>query len=85
MDTLISFVSLISSIKARELAQYLTATAVVTDRNDEAYLECWKFSSPFKTYPTVGMSLFLGNTSNITYVVLPPRSAEGIHKPPAPM
>jgi hypothetical protein len=65
--------------------KYLTTTAVVTDSNDHAHLECWQFLTPFTTYPTVGSSLFLANTTNITYVILPPRSAEGIHKPPSPM
>jgi hypothetical protein len=65
--------------------KYLTTTAIVTDSNDHAHLECWKFTTPFSTYPTIGRSLFLANTTNITYVILPPHSAEGIHKPPAPM
>ncbi|KUJ13669.1 uncharacterized protein LY89DRAFT_590988 [Mollisia scopiformis] len=84
LHTLCTFL-LLSTIRAHEATQYLTTTAVVTDHNDHAYLECWQFSTPFKTYPTVGQSLFLGHTTNITYVVLPPRSEEGIHKPPAPM
>jgi hypothetical protein len=65
--------------------KYLTTTAVVTDSNHHAHLECWQFLAPFTTYPTVGSSLVLANTTNITYVILPPRSAEGIHKPPSPM
>jgi len=65
--------------------QYLSITAVTTDSNDHAYLECWRFLTAFSAYPTVGNSLALANTTNITYVVLPPQSAEGIHKPPHPM
>lgn len=84
-QTLLSLVTLMTTIFAYEVSHYLTATAVVTDHEDHAYLECWQFPTPFKTYPTVGQSLFLGNASNITYVILPPRSGEGIHKPPAPM
>jgi hypothetical protein len=66
-------------------ARYLTIPAVTTDANNHAILECWRFNTPFSNYPTVGTSLFLANTTNITYVILPPRSAEGIHKPPSPM
>ncbi|KAF8859981.1 hypothetical protein BDZ45DRAFT_741836 [Acephala macrosclerotiorum] len=60
-----------TTIFAQEATYYLTATAVVANPEDPAYLECWQFPTPFKTYPTVGQSLFLGNASNVTYVVLP--------------
>ena len=61
---------------------FLTATAVVSDSNGDARIQCWEFAVPFVEYPTVGMSLQLANTSNLTYVVLPPRSKEGLHRPP---
>ena len=64
---------------------YLTATAVVSDISGNARIQCWQFASPFSAYPTVGIALHLGQVSNITYVVLPPRSGEGLHKPPHPM
>ena len=64
---------------------YLTATAITEDEKGTARLECWKFTQPFHTYPTVGRSLPLANVSNVTYVALPPRSGEGIHNPPHPM
>jgi hypothetical protein len=64
---------------------YLTLTAVTSDASSHAVLECWRFLTPFSSYPTTGISLPLANTSNTTYVVLPPRSAEGLHKPPHPM
>lgn len=66
-------------------AHYLTATAITEDEKGTARLECWKFTEPFHTYPTVGTSLPLANVSNVTYVALPPRSGEGIHNPPHPM
>lgn len=50
-----------------------------------AIIECWALATPFNIYPTVGKALALGDTSNATYVVLPPRSAEGWHRPPANM
>ncbi|KAK4949670.1 hypothetical protein LTR10_011511 [Elasticomyces elasticus] len=50
-----------------------------------AIVECWALDAPFIRYPTVGRALDLGDTSNATYVVLPPRSAEGWHRPPHPM
>lgn len=64
---------------------YLTLTAVTSDSSSHAMLECWRFLTPFSTYPTTGISLSLANTTDITYVVLSPRSAEGLHKPPHPM
>jgi hypothetical protein len=65
--------------------KHLILTAITTDINNHAYPECWELDSPFRTYPTVGESVTLGDTSNLTYVVLPPRSKEGIHRPPSPM
>ncbi|RVX73171.1 hypothetical protein B0A52_02298 [Exophiala mesophila] len=51
-----------------------------------AEIQCWRLlNSIFHTYPTVGKAAFLGDVSNLTYVVLPPRSGEGWHRPPAPM
>ncbi|KAB8238248.1 uncharacterized protein BDW43DRAFT_263333 [Aspergillus alliaceus] len=76
---------LLHLVLASECPQYLTATAVVEDARGSALLECWRFTSPFYEYPTVGMAHSLANVSNITYVAIPPRSSEGIHKPPHPM
>ena len=64
---------------------YLNATAIVSDSNGNARIQCWQFKAPFQTYPTVGMAIHLGQVSNLTYVALPPRSKEGLHKPPHPM
>ncbi|KAK5053756.1 hypothetical protein LTR84_001717 [Exophiala bonariae] len=50
-----------------------------------AIIECWALAAPFNVYPTVGVALALGDVSNATYVVLPPRSGEGWHRPPANM
>ncbi|KEF51195.1 uncharacterized protein A1O9_12809 [Exophiala aquamarina CBS 119918] len=65
----------------------LLVTAVLNSPSPphHAIIECWAFSTPFKTYPTVGKALTLGDTRNATYVVLPPQSAEGWHRPPANM
>ncbi|KAJ9148456.1 hypothetical protein NKR23_g4937 [Pleurostoma richardsiae] len=68
-----------------EREQYLEATAVVSEPDGIARLECWKFNTPLHQYPTVGSALYLADTTNVTYVVLPPRSGEGLHKPPHPM
>lgn len=66
--------------------QYLKLPAVTSDANNtDARIECWQFTKPFDQYPTVGRALALADLSNITYVVLPPRSKEGLHHPPAPM
>jgi hypothetical protein len=65
--------------------KHLILAAITTDVNDHAYAECWELDASFQTYPTVGESVILGDTSNLTYVALPPRSKEGIHRPPSPM
>ena len=67
--------------------RHLHLTAVVSDgETDHAKFECWRMATPFATYPTVGESIpGLADVANISYVVLPPRSGEGIHKPPHPM
>jgi hypothetical protein len=79
---LISFVCFFSQICASDPSKYLSATAIVSDSSGDARIQCWEFSMPFVKYPTVGMALQLADTSNLTYVVLPPRSKEGLHKPP---
>lgn len=65
----------------------LQVTAVLNSQSPpyHAIIECWALSTPFKTYPTVGKALTLGDTSNATYVVLPPHTGEGWHRPPANM
>ena len=67
--------------------QYLRLTAVVSDEKDaHAKFECWQMAAPFVNYPTVGDSISgLADVANVSYVVLPPKSGEGIHKPPHPM
>ncbi|CAH0040934.1 unnamed protein product [Clonostachys rhizophaga] len=65
---------------------HLQLTAVVSDKDQNAAFECWEFSTAFTEYPTVGSAVNgLADVSNISYVVLPPRSGEGLHKPPHPM
>jgi hypothetical protein len=65
---------------------FLSLTAVTSDEHDtKARIECWQFKQPFIKYPTVGKALHLADLSNVTYVVLPPYSKEGLHHPPAPM
>ncbi|KAH8675594.1 hypothetical protein BX600DRAFT_507820 [Xylariales sp. PMI_506] len=69
------------------LKEYLQLTAVVSAGDDgRAALECWEMAMPFFGYPTVGSSISgLANVSNVSYVVLPSGSNEGLHKPPHPM
>lgn len=65
---------------------HLQLTSVVSGDDGKAKFECWEISAPFEGYPTVGESISgLAQVSNISYVVLPPRGDEGIHKPPHPM
>ncbi|KAI0137039.1 hypothetical protein BJ170DRAFT_40743 [Xylariales sp. AK1849] len=65
---------------------HLHLPAVVSGHDGKAAFECWEISRPFSKYPTVGTSITgLADVSNMTYVVLPPKSKEGLHKPPHPM
>lgn len=64
---------------------YLHLSAVVSGSNGKAAFECWQLDNPFTKYPTAGEAMDLARLSNVTYVVLPPGSNEGIHKPPHPM
>lgn len=65
---------------------YLDLTAGITKPDGAAAFECWRIDQPFDDYPTVGSAISgLANVSNVTYVTLPPRSEEGLHKPPHPM
>ncbi|KAK2612546.1 hypothetical protein QQS21_001484 [Conoideocrella luteorostrata] len=64
---------------------HLRLSAVVSGRDGKAAFECWQFENPFVKYPTVGQATDLAQLSNVTYVVLPAGSNEGIHKPPHPM
>lgn len=64
---------------------HLRLSAVVSGPNGKAAFECWQLENPFIKYPTVGEATDLAKLSNVTYVVLPPGSNEGIHKPPHPM
>ncbi|OAP60600.1 hypothetical protein AYL99_05602 [Fonsecaea erecta] len=50
-----------------------------------ARVQCWALAAPFAVYPTVGRAVDLGDVDNVTYVVLPPRSGEGWHRPPHAM
>lgn len=67
--------------------QYLHLNAITSSPRPphHAVLECWKMSTPFTPYPTIGASLALGNISNLTLVTLPPNSREPLHHPPHPM
>lgn len=67
-------------------SQYLHLTALVSGRDGRATFECWEIASPFSRYPTVGEAIpGLADVSNVSYIVLPPRSNEGFHRPPHPM
>lgn len=67
-------------------ANHLRLTALISKDDGNAAFECWEMATPFNEYPTVGQSITgLASVSNVSYVILPPQSNEGIHKPPHPM
>ena len=76
-----------SGVQAITAPDHLQLTALLSTKDDlKARFECWEIAQPFSSYPTVGQAISgLANISNISYVVLGPRSDEGLHKPPHPM
>ena len=50
----------LSSEQEHELF-YLDMSAVVSDSDGHARIECWQLTTPFAKYPTVGMALHLAN------------------------
>lgn len=76
-----------SIVSASSAKHYLRLNAVVSDdQDDHSKFECWEMATPFSGYPTVGDSISgLADVANMSYVVLPPNSREGIHRPPHPM
>lgn len=66
--------------------KHLQLSAVVSGDDGSAAIQCWEMATPFKQYPTTGEAIAgLAEVTNVSYAVLPPRSNEGIHKPPHPM
>jgi hypothetical protein len=69
---------------------HLNVTAIVSlpEEPHHAAIRCLQSPEPFVTYPTIGSSLLLGNTANLTLVTLPASphgEGEGWHNPPYPM
>ena len=64
---------------------YLNLTAIAA-ANGESTLECWQLG-PFASSSVPGtagaLNLFLGDMSNATYTVIPPRFDGGLHTAPA--
>ena len=81
-------VTLVCSLLAKWAfaAKHLTLTALLSDDYGKLRFECWQMEPSFTKYPTTGSAITgLADVANISYVVLPPRSDEGLHKPPHPM
>lgn len=77
---------LLASPFAVATSHRLKLTAVVSDEDQNAAFECWELATPFSDYPTAGSAIIgLADVSNVSYVVLPPGSEEGLHNPPHPM
>ncbi|KAF7197814.1 hypothetical protein HII31_00903 [Pseudocercospora fuligena] len=66
-------------------SEHLLLTALLSDAEGRLRFECWQMAE-FVKYPTVGMAVPGGSeVTNLSYVVLPPQSSEGYHRPPHPM
>lgn len=77
---------LFATVSLASSATQMRLTALITKPDGAAAFECWRIAQPFSTYPTVGSAITgLADVANVSYVVLPPRSEEGLHKPPHPM
>ncbi|KAF2239033.1 hypothetical protein EV356DRAFT_528914 [Viridothelium virens] len=82
---LASFLGLSSSFAAAANSNFLTATAIVTDKSNNSAFECWEFTTPFSVSTdagTTGAATLPFNTSEIVYTVIPPRFNGGTHKAP---
>ncbi|UNI24878.1 hypothetical protein JDV02_010597 [Purpureocillium takamizusanense] len=66
--------------------EHLRLHAVVSRADGSAGFQCWEMAAPFTQYPTTGQAIpEFARVSNVSYVVLPARSSEGIHNPPHSM
>ena len=85
LASLISALALTAAQLSNITTPSLNLTAIAT-RNGSSVLECWQFPE-FVTSATAGvagaLTLFLGDTVNATYTVLPPRFNGGVHTAPS--
>ena len=89
--TLIVFTSgLVSAQQATILSNVTTPSLNVTTstaRNNVSILQCWSIPG-FAASATAGTSgalnLFLGNVTNSSFTVIPPRFDGGVHVAPVP-
>ncbi|KAL1629236.1 hypothetical protein SLS56_005459 [Neofusicoccum ribis] len=67
---------------------YLTATAIVTNAQNNSALQCWEFADPLEVPTTPGIAgalRFRFNVSAATELaVIPPRFDGGLHNAPQP-
>ncbi|SMR54497.1 unnamed protein product [Zymoseptoria tritici ST99CH_3D1] len=80
---LILFSPLTTSQETSNSALNITA---ITASNNVSTLECWGLENfAVSTTPgTVGaLSVYLGEASNVSYTVIPPRTNAGLHRAPA--
>ena len=67
---------------------YLTAPALVTTPQNTSTIQCWRLRNPFLISTTAGIAgsraLNLGNVTDLSYVVQPPRFEGGLHNAPVP-
>jgi hypothetical protein len=67
---------------------YLTAPALVTTPQNTSTIQCWRLKNPFLVSTTAGIAgsraLTLGNVTNLSYVIQPPRFKGGLHNAPVP-
>lgn len=82
---LLGFISLVAAQLNNITTPSLNLTTIATS-NGSSVLECWQFPG-FAASSTPGVSgalnLFLGNTSNASYTVIPARFNGGVHTAPA--
>lgn len=73
---------------AAQNSTYLTATALVTNAQNNSALQCWQFTTPLEVPTTPGISGTLSFHYNLSaaaeYTVIPPRFDGGLHNAPQP-
>ncbi|KAF2135198.1 uncharacterized protein K452DRAFT_239817 [Aplosporella prunicola CBS 121167] len=76
-----------TALKSNTTGSYLTATAIVTNAQNNSAFQCWRFKNPLEPLSTSGALRFGFNLSNAAaaeYVVIPPRFDGGVQLAPRP-
>ncbi|KAF2095215.1 hypothetical protein NA57DRAFT_59954 [Rhizodiscina lignyota] len=78
----------LSPRQSNSATDYLVASAIYTNSENNSAFQCWEFKAPLNVSAgagTVGAETFtFFDLANLTYTHIPPRFAGGVHNSPAP-